>query len=53
MAKRKKPEKYNPEFVAEIKRIEALPPEATFDNVEDLLAYLNDEPTIRRSDLKK
>jgi hypothetical protein len=36
---------YNPRFVKELKRIEKLPAEATFDNIEDLLEYLNSEDT--------
>jgi len=38
---RKATMEYDPEFVAEIKRAEALPPEAVFDNWEDAWKWLN------------
>lgn len=37
-----KERRYDPEFVKEIKEAAAAPPEATFDNVDDLLKWLND-----------
>jgi hypothetical protein len=39
--KRQASKRYRREFVEELRRIEKEPPEASFDNVEDLLAYLN------------
>lgn len=38
--KRREEKSYNPEFVAEIKRIDELPPEAVFDNWKDALDWL-------------
>lgn len=32
---------YDPEFVASLLRASESPPEATFDNIEDLLRWLN------------
>lgn len=34
-------DRYNPEFVEEILRIAKLPPEATFDNLADMLKWLD------------
>lgn len=39
-AKQRKPRRYSDEFVAEVLRADAAPSEAGFDNVEDLLAWL-------------
>ena len=42
--KRQASKRYRREFVEEIMKAQREPPEATFDNVEDALAYLNDRP---------
>ena len=34
---------YDPTFVRSIMEADAAPPEASFDNVDDLLKYLNEE----------
>lgn len=43
--KRQASRRYRREFVEELRRVEKEPPEATFDNVDDLLSYLNDART--------
>jgi hypothetical protein len=32
------------EFMAALDALDKAPPEASFDNVKDMMAYLNDEP---------
>jgi len=42
--KRQASKRYRREFVEELLRIQKGPLEATFDNAEDMMAYLNDKP---------
>ena len=42
--KRQASKRYRREFVAEVRRADKEPPEATFDNFEDMMTWLNDEP---------
>lgn len=41
--KRQASKSYRREMVREIKRADAAPPEATFDNAEDMMKWLDDE----------
>lgn len=45
--KRQASKRVRRELAADILRADREPPEAAFDNVEDMLAYLNDAPSSR------